>query len=626
MNSFHIFVFALALCHLLTYGAKVKVQSASELVELFQSGNPVTDDIVLTKDLDFSHTTLTEPLGSNDGVCHAYGGVLDGKGHSIKGVKMDTKKEYAGLFCSLKDATVQDLVLDLSCSFNGTKSAGALSVNLTGSVRMKNVVNKATVSGGVRAGGLIGSVESMKEKALISLDGCVNEGNVSSSDDSGLSFAGGLVGIIYGNKNQSVVVVSHCHNNGQAVESNNDAGGLFGGIQNNNDMVMTVSHSTNKAAVLGAYAGGLSGHIASNIDSSVVFFHCINTGETSQGYSGGFVAYADRNLNVSMTISQSKNEGSASGTYSGGFIGMMTLNSDMSTTILNSVNNGDVFGYNRHSTMNIGGFVGRIYRNTKITLALFNSTNNGHVTWAWSFVGGFIGYIEDNDESVVTISNSTNNGDATGNDYEIGGFVGRIKYASESHSLAFQVVNSANNGEVSSTRGVACGLFHVDPTSKGKIKTTVLNSISRGNVSAAKAYGIANNVTVARNVVSMGEVTGSSASYTFWNASTDADLFFGLDGKCINCSADATLFRRNTGTGFYEVVGSGQHVDDLLNEEALKQHYGMVWTSDLELVDPFAGSSSSSSSSSKSGSSHSVPHSSGVLLAVLLVGAFMKAL
>ena len=82
----------------------------------------------------------------------------------------------------------------------------------------------------------------------------------------------------------------------------------------------------------------------------------------------------------------------------------------------------------------------------------------------------------------------------------------------------------------------------------------------------------------------MGEVNASSDSFTFWKSPTDVDLFFGLDGKCVNCTENTTLFLHNTNTGFYEVE-NGEHVHNFLNAEVEKQNYGMFWTEDLELVD-----------------------------------------
>ena len=155
----------------------------------------------------------------------------------------------------------------------------------------------------------------------------------------------------------------------------------------------------------------------------------------------------------------------------------------------------------------------------------------------------------------MMISNSVNNGNVTGSGRSVGGFVG------------------------------ACGIMYASFNKHIILKTKMKNSINKGSVSAStNGYGITNNIIVARNVVSMGDVTGPSGSFTFWNASTDVDLFHGLHGKCINCSDNATLFKWNTSTGFYEVVETGEHVDDILNDDSVNQHFGIVWTSQLDLA------------------------------------------
>ena len=217
-------------------------------------------------------------------------------------------------------------------------------------------------------------------------------------------------------------------------------------------------------------------------------------------------------------------------------------------------------------------------------MAIFNCTNNGMTTGSdTSKVGGFIGSTHRNKNTTTTISNSINNGHLTGSLYA-GGFVGYI-YSSQRDSEAFDIINSANKGSVSSKKGMACGFVCVDSEDNMNVKTTMKNSINNGSVNAGRdGYGITDIITEARNVVSMGDVTGPSGSYTFWNASTDVDLFYGLDGKCKNCDG-ATLFQHNISTGFYEVVGTGEHVDDHLNGESVNQHFGMVWSKQLELVD-----------------------------------------
>lgn len=131
-------------------------------------------------------------------------------------------------------------------------------------------------------------------------------------------------------------------------------------------------------------------------------------------------------------------------------------------------------------------------------------------------------------------------------------------------------------------------MFCVDKANNNGVNMTLLNSINKGNVSAeTSAYGIANNITSARNVVSMGSVTGKSESFTFWNASTDVDLFYGMKDRCVNCSAGATLFEYDASAECFVDVSTHRQLHLVLSYEALEQDYGMMWTNELELVNPY---------------------------------------
>ena len=162
----------------------VPVGSADDLISLFKhaTGNTLQTDIELTADLDFSSSTLTLPLGvSDDGTCVSFSGVIQGNGHSIKNLKMDNINNAgykdAGLFCSLKNATVENLAIDSSCSFTGY-SAGALSVLVTGLLTVKHTTNYADVNGIEKLGGFIGFVENMEQPTVMSFEDCVNHANV----------------------------------------------------------------------------------------------------------------------------------------------------------------------------------------------------------------------------------------------------------------------------------------------------------------------------------------------------------------------------------------------------------------------------------------------------------------
>ena len=73
--------------------------------------------------------------------------------------------------------------------------------------------------------------------------------------------------------------------------------------------------------------------------------------------------------------------------------------------------------------------------------------------------------------------------------------------------------------------------------------------------------------------------------FSFWKTSGDVDLLFGLDGSCYNCLNDVTIFEHNTSSGFYESLSSNEHVNDLLNDEAMTQNYDMLCTTQLDLTE-----------------------------------------
>ena len=499
--------------------SSVQVGTADDLINIFEaaSGTALKEDIDLLADLDFSGKDLTLPFGAtSSGRCVAYSGVFHGNGHSIKGLQMNatdnTQYRHAGLFCGLKDAIVENLVIDSSCSFIG-RYVGALGVSITGSLAVKNVTNRAFVNGSADVGGFIGGIEYLEQETVVSFENCTNDGGIVASS----KYLGGFVGYI-GQCTSITMAFSNCTNNNFVSGDKSGAGGFLGSVWGNKNMTMTLSH-------------------------------CTNNGNTT--VNGGGVA---------------------------GFVSSIVSNENISVVFSDCINNGNVMSDHFYQ----GGFVGSVSSNTNMTMMISRCVNNGIITGGDSFSGGFVGSISYSKNATVTISNSINNGNVTGS-YKVGGLVGQVDSSSTSYSILFTVINSANKGTVSVKSKLGCGLFCVGPENYN-MNTTVLNSINQGDVVArGKPCGITNNITMARNVVSMGKVTGLN-SYTFWEGFIDVKSFFGLS-DCANCTSDATLFDFNTNTGFFEVVESGEHVDDLLNDGAVNQHFGMLWTNELEFVD-----------------------------------------
>ena len=222
----------------------VKVDTADDLINLFSNatGGVLKDDIELAADLDFSGYTLTLPLGAfPNGTCVAYSGVFQGNNFCIKGLKMNTNNEgynHAGLFCELKDATVENLVIDSSCSFTGNQSGG-LSVTASGSLNIRNVTNNASVNGLEFAGGFIAYMEEReKETVQVSFSDCTNNVMINGTDS-----AAGFINHVERNSYMTITFNS-CNNSG-IVQGNENSSGFIGRISGNDQMTIAIIKCNN---------------------------------------------------------------------------------------------------------------------------------------------------------------------------------------------------------------------------------------------------------------------------------------------------------------------------------------------------------------------------------------------
>lgn len=205
----------------------------------------------LTNNIDLNNELWT-PIGVDS--LHFFGGSLDGGGKTISGLKVETDRQWAGLFGSVR----------------GTYGVPMTMRDLT----LKNGSVKFTSSGTSCSGGLVAIVEG--ETALELRNVVAENLTVSGGDDSG-----GLLG-------RGRVAMTNCHNRGGSV-TGSYAGGLAGmGYSNLQDHVL--AGCTNSAKVVGKRtAGGMTGN-ETHSDGS--YTDCTNSGSISatQGYASGIAA------------------------------------------------------------------------------------------------------------------------------------------------------------------------------------------------------------------------------------------------------------------------------------------------------------------------------------------------
>lgn len=120
---------------------------------------------------------------------------------------------------------MENLVIDETCSFAGS-SAGALSVVVTGEVKLISIKNRGSVSGVENVGGFVGHVKGLKQEVVL-IDHCRNR-----EDINGSNYIGGFVGTISGNEGVNVTIVDS-FNDADVHGSQNGVGGLVGCVDEN---------------------------------------------------------------------------------------------------------------------------------------------------------------------------------------------------------------------------------------------------------------------------------------------------------------------------------------------------------------------------------------------------------
>ena len=343
----------------------IHLSSVTDLakMELFPKGKFVLDNDIDLKGISW------RPLCSETA---PFEGFLDGKGHSIKNLRIDTSSASAstlssfGLFGYASKGTISNLALE-SVEFESENIDSAYAVGAFVGKQMPDshlTFNKCAVDGSfnlskqssvklVEAGGFVGAANS------VSFVDCSSEVSIVNAFYSG-GFAGYTQTIICsGSQNRGTVsatfasggfagyakssALSQCKNEG-TISSSSAAGGLIGktaaGSAEYCCNIGNVSSSDN--GNVNAGAGGLFG---SGYDESVSYgsgtltiSNSYNAGTISAGYCGGLAGFAE-----TINASDCYNSGSVIGTGSAAYVGGIAP-SALTVNIRECYSAGDVTG------------------------------------------------------------------------------------------------------------------------------------------------------------------------------------------------------------------------------------------------------------------------------------------
>ena len=196
------------------------------------------------------------PIGNSS---QPFTGTLDGDGHSVSGIYINSGTDYQGLVGVLgSGGTLQNLGVKASYIKGSNFVGGVCGMNMMGNVI--NCYNSGSVAGtGGYVGGLCG-------ENYATVTNCYNSGSVAGSEG-----VGGLCGYNDG-------TVTNCYNTG-SVEGDYSVGGVCG---YNDSGPVTNCYNTGSVTGNYAYVGGLCG------ENYATVTNCYNTGSVSGNmYVGG---------------------------------------------------------------------------------------------------------------------------------------------------------------------------------------------------------------------------------------------------------------------------------------------------------------------------------------------------
>lgn len=273
-------------------GGYYEIRSANDMVKLstfvqddFNGAKGITFKVTVPE-LDFTGISFL-PIGYMDQyilVNNAFQGTFDGQGVVIKNLTINrSDKDYIGLFGYVMNGSIQNVVLDSSCSITGKGYVGGIA-GMIDEGSIQSCINKGIVKGSSSdVGGIAGS-NWFNKNCLITQ--CENMGNVT-----GDALVGGIMG-----SNQKGGVITQCKNMGD-VTGNSDVGGIVGqnmGDVNNNIVSGCKIRFIDSGSLLGSFAGAItaysSGPLSKNYytdDVEVVVGDNIYKDPTPRGYSGG---------------------------------------------------------------------------------------------------------------------------------------------------------------------------------------------------------------------------------------------------------------------------------------------------------------------------------------------------
>lgn len=338
-----------------------RIYTAEDLQGACNSGYyKLMNDIDLSAWINENSPTKGWPAIGRNSTVATY---IDGDGHKVTGLWINTTEGYNGLFSNYSAGYIKNLTVEVA---TGKKvKGGDYTSVLIGRMYNGQIINcsvKGDVEGTTYLGGLVGYAENT---ALTSNS---FEGKVTTATNG--AYIGGMTGCT---KNVNTINCSTIATV-SAIGSSSYVGGLFG-LSNSGSISKSYTNATINATGANDYVGGLIGNSSSPISQCYTTGNVTASGDDS--YTAGLVAY------TTATVDNCYSTANANGTlYTAGLVGYTF------STVDKCYAKGDITGV-MYGAGVVGEMDGAAAATTNCVAVNNTITLSAQSSWGCRVIGGF---------------------------------------------------------------------------------------------------------------------------------------------------------------------------------------------------------------------------------------------
>ena len=223
-------------------------------VSSFEEFNAIREDLTnnyyLACDIEIPEGEEWVPIGASDkddGDPARFAGILDGRGHTIRGLKIKNGTAFKGLFGRMEHATIKNLILE-DVDITGKAPTGGITGAMIGACTVERVAVTGKITSDSEVGGLAGRVaRDGTNTEYNTIHDCYVVADIKatrlSTDMNAPSCAGGIVGFIHSNNGTNVAKldIARTYFAGNVSTSQNShksgcAAGVIGFTDNNRNV------------------------------------------------------------------------------------------------------------------------------------------------------------------------------------------------------------------------------------------------------------------------------------------------------------------------------------------------------------------------------------------------------